>query len=618
MNEQAAQEQRAGHDRFWLRLNWFIVFVGAYGSTVNYCSLYGLQLAPKEHLVTMIYCSGFASVFYLVTTLCRWGALRHASLKQTRLLLSFICAFILTLLAVNQMVLNLLGVTIDDPFTLTGLFSGVDFLAKWSNAVSVRNYFYGVLLFGLLWGGQYLLNSVLQREAEKQEKRVSSKVGLFFLCLLALAFFLIPKQYATKFFFRALPFAQLLESMAPSTTTRYLKKVQVKEEPEGIVLKKTPHLVFLLVESWRYDTVTPELMPKLHGLIAQGACYDSQMHVSGSHVTNLGAFTTLYAMDSLYYFTQVKNKKSWALKALQENNYETIGVINSVINSSFRRNFDAFYNFTKHQPFWQGDRDVLKQLETSFAGLSESKSFFGFGFLFSNHHNYYYPKKFEVFTPVSAEDYDHFAGDDKLEKHKEKIFNRYKNSLLYSDELIANFMVSMRAHAQARNEEIAFVITGDHGEEFWDTGPFLGHGASTMVDHRVRVPLVTCGIPIENKRLTHTSNAMIWPTVMDWLSEGAIDFRRYPQIPSSFLQESPNTVASYSLRYPRNASMFAVYHGDKKFSGKLFYQQKRAELLKINDNDLTTIIPEEQLFWNKFSNEMIQNLMELERDALAP
>ena len=63
--------------------------------------------------------------------------------------------------------------------------------------------------------------------------------------------------------------------------------------------------------------------------------------------------------------------------------------------------------------------------------------------------------------------------------------------------------------------------------------------------------------------------------------------------------------------------MFTVFHQGKKFTGKLFYQQKRTELLKINDNNIMSIVPEEQMYWNKFSNEMIQRLMELERDALA-
>ena len=62
--------------------------------------------------------------------------------------------------------------------------------------------------------------------------------------------------------------------------------------------------------------------------------------------------------------------------------------------------------------------------------------------------------------------------------------------------------------------------------------------------------------------------------------------------------------------------MFAVYRGDKKYTGKLLLRQKRAPLLKINDQDVAGVVPEEQLFWNKHTHLKIQELLQLERDAL--
>jgi hypothetical protein len=58
-------DKKIGNDRFWLRLNWFVIFMGAYGSAMNYCGLYDLSVSNKEHVIMIAYSLGFASVIYL-------------------------------------------------------------------------------------------------------------------------------------------------------------------------------------------------------------------------------------------------------------------------------------------------------------------------------------------------------------------------------------------------------------------------------------------------------------------------------------------------------------------------------------------------------------------------
>lgn len=610
MAEKPLSDIKTDNDNLWLKLNGVILLLCLYGSTLHYCQLYGLEPSLKEYCIIGAYNIGFVSMTLLLVLSLRLLAFKWLSQSTFRITSSLIFAFFFLILVINQFVLSLLGVTIDDPFVLDGLLGGTMLR---DTGFSVHNYLFVLGSLLALFVGELLLCRFLGRQT-----RPSGSTGLMVvvLGLATPAFFLIPQHFSSALIYRALPFAHLMETQFDGfsgQSSRYLKELHFEQEKAPVRLRKKPHLVFILLESWRFDSLTQERMPQLTRLAQSERCKASKLHVSGSHVTNLGTFGLLFGMENYYFYTNVMDDQAWPLRILKENDYRTLGVVNSVIHSKYRRSFDQYHTYTKHKPYWEGDQKALDEIIKTLSQSESNDPLFAFAFMFSSHHNYYYPKEFEVHQPVSDEDYNHFAGDEKLIKQKDKIINRYKNSLLYLDDTIVRFMGKMEALAKERNEEVAFVITGDHGEEFWDTGMFLGHGADTMVDSRIRVPLVTCGIPIESEVLSHTSNAMVWPTIFDWLSDDEIKFVNHPANTTSFLRESPETTVSYAMRYPKNGSMFAVYHKYKKFTGQLYFNRKKATLLKVNDAVRKEIVPQEQFFWTKYSNALIKHLMSLEK-----
>ena len=98
---------------------------------------------------------------------------------------------------------------------------------------------------------------------------------------------------------------------------------------------------------------------------------------------------------------------------------------------------------------------------------SKSPSFISMH-LNSTHHDYYYPKEFEKFLPVIKLGFDIFSFSNKKKKQA-MLLNRYKNSILFIDDLINKIIDIANMN---KNRKSIVVIYGDHGEEFGEKGKF--------------------------------------------------------------------------------------------------------------------------------------------------
>ena len=100
--------------------------------------------------------------------------------------------------------------------------------------------------------------------------------------------------------------------------------------------------------------------------------------------------------------------------------------------------------------------------------------------------------------------------------------NRYKNSIFFVDSLLKDLVADLKAKGVYDNTML--IITGDHGEEFYEAGYFGHHGAFT--EYQTKVPLLikypknsphynATGQTIEQTRLS--SHQDIIPTIFDEL-----------------------------------------------------------------------------------------------------
>ena len=308
--------------------------------------------------------------------------------------------------------------------------------------------------------------------------------------------------------------------LGPHTFEAQWKQVQypLKGSVSPTLSVRRP-VVFVLVESFRADHLNKDLTPNLWQLTQDASCWQSPRHYSTAHTTELGTFAMLYGLYPYHYkpFSSEQIAPQ-PLTVLRDSGYTLAGASASQLRGWNQADFmvdplDHYVEFLQ-KPAYTGDAKTIDWAKQFVTQHDKSKPYFLFLFLNAPHHNYHYPPEFERFTPAMDADYDHFLGDDKLEKHREAIHNRYRNSLLYVDDRIGDLLQFLDAQPGLKP---IVAITGDHGEEFWDHG-LLGHGASHFNNERIQVPLVLC-TPDATVHPDHqlSSHVDLWPTVFDVL-----------------------------------------------------------------------------------------------------
>ena len=280
---------------------------------------------------------------------------------------------------------------------------------------------------------------------------------------------------------------------------------------------KRTSVLFILVESLRSDALTETLAPHLTAL--RGRCLTSARHFSGGHTTELGVFTSLYGVTSHYFAPFARARQlSWPLGVLRGSGYQLAGASASALRHWNGAGFmlDAFDRFDEHldELDGKGDREVADAALRFRVERDPARPFFLFLFFNATHHNYRYPKAYERFTPVMDEDYDHFLSDDRLAPYREQIQNRYRNAVGYVDALIAEVLAAYSSEID--RGELAVIVTGDHGEEFWDHG-LLGHGSTRFENARIQVPLIACVPGAGAREVARSSHVDLMPTLMDAL-----------------------------------------------------------------------------------------------------
>lgn len=285
-----------------------------------------------------------------------------------------------------------------------------------------------------------------------------------------------------------------------------------------VAVRRRPKIVVLAIESLRADVFGPELMPNLHRFAAQPGCLRPARHYSGSHVTEYGVFSLLYGLDAYHFlpFSQAQ-VPSYPLNVLRRSGYRLAGASASALQhwnqSAFLTSPFAPYQEFRARRAHEDDADLLAWARQVRAGFGPDP-YFLFLFLNSTHINYSYPPPFEKHRPVLGEDWIHRMSAEKFPRFRQEIVNRYKNSVLYVDHLFGQLIDELRAEWE--RGDLVVVVTGDHGEEFWEHGLF-GHVAPEFDNERTQVPLVLCLPGAAPPAVDLSGHADIMATVLDYL-----------------------------------------------------------------------------------------------------
>jgi len=273
------------------------------------------------------------------------------------------------------------------------------------------------------------------------------------------------------------------------------------------VRQERPNILLIGIESLRADAIDPEVMPNLFSLAERHTW--AKAHFSGANCTHLGLFTLLYGLSPRIWGPMIDlSQPPFVYELARRAGYE-VTATSSATPDWFGIDRQALrpelalgrYQGTK-DPDGQAVADLLRYIQAP-----RGWPFFSFLFLNGTHFPYYVPPGADIFQP-QVESID--INDANLVTHRDRIVNRYRNSLHRVDVLVGKILEAVGK--QDANTVVA--VTGDHGESFWDDGRFFH--TSLLSVAQLHVPLIL-SIPGRGpERIERVSSHVdVIPTLMD-------------------------------------------------------------------------------------------------------
>ncbi|KES15080.1 putative hydrolase of alkaline phosphatase superfamily, partial [Gilliamella apis SCGC AB-598-P17] len=295
----------------------------------------------------------------------------------------------------------------------------------------------------------------------------------------------------------------------------YSPKKDLMINPDNQV---TPNIMFIVLDSWRYDTFSPDISPNTYRFVKQNDGIIFNNHYSTGNATRTGIFGLFYGIPGTYWDSFIRNRiPSLFITTLQKENYN-IGIFTSAKITSPEFDRTAFLTIKNlrisSKDGLASSRD--KQITDDWLNWYESrdKSNPSFSFLFFDApHAYDFPKDFDVkFKPVG--DLNYMTLNNNTDPVP--IFNRYKQSVYYDDYLLQKVYDELKQSGSLDNTLI--IITGDHSQEMNDNKlGFWGHNGN-YTDAQTKVPFIIVGAKdlqyISDNINKFTSHEDVVPSIM--------------------------------------------------------------------------------------------------------
>jgi membrane-anchored protein YejM (alkaline phosphatase superfamily) len=262
--------------------------------------------------------------------------------------------------------------------------------------------------------------------------------------------------------------------------------------PASPIVRSAEHpkynIIWLVGESLRADLLSAETMPSTWKL-AQGAWRFTQ-HYSGGHGTRESMFSMFYGLYGNCWHTFLRRSRppllfSW----LRDDGYHFLCQTSARFSyPEFDRTVFAAMKDSELKEFDRGsawERDI-HSVDAALKFIREqdvNQPFFLFCFFESTHAPYSFPEQ-------SAVRHDYLKAINYATVKKAdapRLYNRAVNAAHHIDGQIGR-LLALLAEKPQMAERTIILITGDHGEEFYEKGR-LGHN-STFVQEQLRIPLV--------------------------------------------------------------------------------------------------------------------------------
>jgi hypothetical protein len=285
-------------------------------------------------------------------------------------------------------------------------------------------------------------------------------------------------------------------------------------DPQAFVrVADPPDILFIIVECFRAGDFSAGAMPRLRALAERGLLLEN--HYSGANMTHMGLFTLLYGRSHVVRSAlRTRDFTPQLCESLRRSGYRLTFLLSDpgwarqgllpMINEKY---FDRIVA-GEAVGFEESDRRLAAEAARVLS-VPDAAPQAVFLFLASTSPPFYYPQRLEVHKPVS--DPDGLLNVFRLPV--EGLRNRYKNALLYIEELIVDLVASQGPDL----DRTLVVVTGDHGESLGEDG-WMWHGGA-MAEAQFRVPCFLVGRGITPRKvLGKTVHYDILPTLLHALN----------------------------------------------------------------------------------------------------
>jgi glucan phosphoethanolaminetransferase (alkaline phosphatase superfamily) len=483
----------------------------------------------------------------------------------------------------------------------------------YASHVSLLSWLIGFVVSGVLLYIGFMLFRFSEKVAEKKPLILARRQIISLLCGVPLL--LVCCEQGVKQFSPASLSDQMAKTLpwkitfVPTSREFVLVSNPLKEPGENkevvkrmssTALKRKPNMFLFVMESLREDFITAEIAPNLHQFKKDNIAFDHAF--SNANATQISWFSLFYSKLPLYWgkITPAVFKDGAPPLLMLKNLGYKIHVYSSVRLAYYQmdelifgkdkylvQDVHLFPHDDEVQAF-QSDASTINKLCEDVKAYEKEEGHLFIVFLESTHFHYSFPNDKELkFTPV-IEEINYLKAACSM-TDLEAIKNRYRNALYYTDSLFGQFMATLKT--TPHEQKAVVVVTGDHGEEFYEKG-HLFH-ASALSTVQTLVPLYyklgTNKVLSSKKCCTLTSHMDIFPTLLHYIAgeeiyEGILDGE-------SIFKENKwlfSVVARYNAS--RTPTEFFIHNGQEKLLCKFsderdIYNCQKLHILSYRDSN---------------------------------
>ncbi|MRR56279.1 MAG: DUF3413 domain-containing protein [Deltaproteobacteria bacterium] len=277
---------------------------------------------------------------------------------------------------------------------------------------------------------------------------------------------------------------------------------------------KKLNLLLIVIDSWRFDALTPEITPHIWELSKNNLRFDN--HFSSGNCTRFGIFGLFYGLYGTYWHALLAEQRSPVLmREMQKQSYR-MGIFASapLVSPEFDRTVfaDIRSRISLRQDGerpYQRDRTITDKMLNFIADTPTDSPFFGFLF-YDAPHAAEHPADRTPFQPALKE-VNYLALNNRYDPLP--YLNKYKNSVHYVDTMVQEVLTVLSKKNLL--DSTIVVITGDHGQEFNDLKMnYWGH-TGNFSRFQTQTPMVIHWPGKAPRIFTHTTSHLdLPPTLM--------------------------------------------------------------------------------------------------------